>query len=128
MSTHGGHAIRGRMWCFTLNADEDKGEHVQWPQANARNPPLLWGELPNVKYLMYQVFHLPLIALTLIGGESPGNRESPSTRIRVFRHTVVVIDHQENHFAEGSLGSIQGKSGRQHRLLFKGRFKNRRSV
>lgn len=50
-----GHTIRGRMWCFTLPADEAKGEHLSWPTANARDPPLHWGDMQDLKYMMYQV-------------------------------------------------------------------------
>jgi len=55
-----GHGARGRMWCFTLPADEAKGEHVKWCLGCTRDPPLHWGEdFPNLVHMMYQVEQAP---------------------------------------------------------------------
>lgn len=52
---------RARMWCFTLNADELEGEHITWPAATARAPPLSWNEhaVSCMQYFMYQVEKAP---------------------------------------------------------------------
>jgi len=47
------------MWCFTLQADEEKGEHLQWLTASVRDPPLHWADKQYFKYMMYQVERAP---------------------------------------------------------------------
>lgn len=54
-SSAGGHLLRARTWTFTLFADEDKGQHLEWMAASVRDPPLHWADLAHFKYMMYQV-------------------------------------------------------------------------
>jgi len=48
-----------RMWCFTLHADEEKGEEVAWQVDNRVNPPLHWADKKNFRYMLYQVEKAP---------------------------------------------------------------------
>ena len=43
-----------RNWCFTLNADEDKGEHLSWPLSEA-NPVAHWVDDTRILYMICQV-------------------------------------------------------------------------
>lgn len=48
-----------RRWCFTLPADEDKGEHISWAVSSRDNPPLHWGSSAHFRYCKYQVERAP---------------------------------------------------------------------
>lgn len=48
-----------RMWCFTLHADEEKGEHLSWPLATLESPPINWTGLKGFRYYKYQLERAP---------------------------------------------------------------------
>jgi hypothetical protein len=50
---------KARMWCFTLHANEELGEHLAWPLATVRNPILHWAGNKVFKYCKYQVERAP---------------------------------------------------------------------
>lgn len=50
---------RARMWCFTLPADETKGEHLTWPMSGKDNLPIHWGSGVYFRYMKYQVERAP---------------------------------------------------------------------
>lgn len=52
-------ATRARMWCFTLPANEEAGEHVKWPVCNSASPPIHWGDKRGFRYMKYQVERAP---------------------------------------------------------------------
>nr|QXP07664.1 MAG: replication associated protein [Arizlama virus] len=52
-------ATKARMWCFTLPADEDLGEHITWPLATREVAPIHWADKKNFRYMMYQVERAP---------------------------------------------------------------------
>lgn len=51
---------RGRVWCFTLHADEEAGEEFAWPLATQDEHPLSeWAKVDHFKYMLYQVEKAP---------------------------------------------------------------------
>lgn len=54
-----GNAVSGRMWCFTLPADEKEGEHIKWPLATRDLPPIHWASHYAFRYMKYQVEKAP---------------------------------------------------------------------
>jgi hypothetical protein len=51
--------MQARMWCFTLHANEDLGEHLSWPLATVQDPILHWAGNKFFKYCKYQVERAP---------------------------------------------------------------------
>lgn len=56
--------MANRQWCFTLQADEDKGEHLEWPrclpvQQGDPRLPVDWRSAPHFRYMHYQVERAP---------------------------------------------------------------------
>jgi len=47
--------MAARNWCFTLNADETKGEHISWTMPGADCPIRHWFDTGKIQYLVCQV-------------------------------------------------------------------------
>ena len=123
--------LRSRMWCFTLQADESKGEHLQWPLANVRDPPLHWADKAKFKYMLYQVFFIVIngqVQRVSLGREGTRNREDPSSRLHLLHATSAPLGHKEEHQPDGPLGDSQGHSGPEHRVLQQEQDSDSRSV
>jgi len=60
---------QGKFWCFTLNADETKGEHITWAAAakDVYSCPLLWFQCPDVG-MGYMICQVERVAHTHIQG------------------------------------------------------------
>lgn len=61
-------SVQARMWCFTLPADEDLMQHIQWPVSSVRDPPLHWSGNKYFRYMKYQVERAPTTGLIHIQG------------------------------------------------------------
>lgn len=49
-----------RIWCYTIHADEEEGQHVAWPVAHQDNAPLYdWVNKKCFRYTKYQVERAP---------------------------------------------------------------------
>lgn len=92
---------KARMWCFTLHADEDAGEHLAWPVATVRDPPLHWADKVDFRYCFYQVHFLLCIndrvQRVALGGARAGHGEDSSTRLRVPLEASPAERPQEEH-------------------------------
>lgn len=115
-----GHYERSRMWCFTLQADESKGEHLQWPLATVRDPPLHWADKADFKYMLYQVFFIVIngeLKRISLGREGTRHRKSPSPGLHLLQQSGATLGHKEEHQSDCPLGDIQGHSSPEHRVL-----------
>ena len=128
---HQGHGLRSRMWCFTLQADESKGEHLQWPLANVRDPPLHWADKAHFKYMLYQVFFIVIngqVQRVCLGRESSRDRKDPLTGVHLLHATSAPSSHQEEHKPDCPLGDREGHPSPEHRVLQQEQDSNSRSV
>lgn len=51
---------KGRIWCYTIHADEEEGQHVSWPLATGETSPLRsWTGKKDFRYTKYQVERAP---------------------------------------------------------------------
>lgn len=46
---------QGKNWCFTLNANEDAGEHITWPCPGSECPISGWVAAGDIEYMVCQV-------------------------------------------------------------------------
>ena len=130
-AAHQGHRLRSRMWCFTLQADEEKGEHLQWPLANVRDPPLHWADKAHFKYMLYQVFFIVIngeLKRIELGREGTRNRKSSSTGLHLLQPASASLGHQEEHQPDSPLGDSQGHAGSEHRVLLQEQDTTSRSI
>lgn len=129
---HDANRIKGRMWCFTLHADEDAGEHVSWPLATVRDPPLHWADKAHFTYMMYQVTFFIVINGRLervnVGRARARDREDSSTRFHSIQQGGAVTLDQEEHLRACALGAQPRDSRPEHRVLLQEGEPSSRSV